>query len=117
MMRPGSEITVYLCVAPVDGRKQAASLALLVEQSLRHNVFEPALYVFTTRRRDRVRILYWERNGLCLWSKRLEQQQFVWPRSAPGETVLMNGRTLNALLDGFDVFSHGHRELEVRRVS
>lgn len=116
MMRPSAEVSVYLCVAPVDGRKQAASLALLVEQSLGHNVFEPALYVFTTRRRDRVRILYWERNGLCLWSKRLEKQQFIWPRSAPGQTVLMSGRILNALLDGFDVFSHGHRELDIRRV-
>lgn len=54
MMRPSAEVTVYLCVAPVDGRKQAASLALLVEQSLGRNVFEPALYVFTTRRRERV---------------------------------------------------------------
>lgn len=45
MMRPSAEVAVYLCVAPVDGRKQAASLALLVEQSLGRNVFEPALYV------------------------------------------------------------------------
>jgi transposase len=54
MMRPSAEVTVYLCVTPVDGRKQAASLTLLVEQSLGHNVFEPALYVFTNRRRERV---------------------------------------------------------------
>jgi transposase len=54
MMRPSAEVAVYLCAAPVDGRKQAASLALLVEQSLGRNVFEPALYVFTTRRRERV---------------------------------------------------------------
>jgi transposase len=116
MMRPSADVAVYLCVAPVDGRKQAASLALLVEQSLGHNVFEPALYVFTNRRRDRVRILYWERNGLCLWTKRVEQQQFIWPRQVIGSTVTMNGRTLNALLDGFDVFSQGHRELAIRRV-
>lgn len=116
MMRPSAEVTVYLCAAPVDGRKQAASLALLVEQSLGRNVFEPALYVFTTRRRDRVRILYWERNGLCLWSKRVEQQQFIWPRAGSGDTVMVNGRTLNALLDGFDVWSQGHRELSIRRV-
>lgn len=116
MMRPSAEVTVYLCVAPVDGRKQAASLALLVEQSLGHNVFDPALYVFTNRRRDRVRILYWERNGLCLWTKRLEQQQFIWPRQVTDSTVTMDGRILNALLDGFDVFSQGHRELAIRRV-
>jgi hypothetical protein len=46
---------------------------------------------------------YWERNGLCLWSKRVEKQQFIWPRLISGETVAMNGRELNALLDGFDV--------------
>ena len=69
MMRPAAEVAVYLCVAPVDMRKQAASLALLVEQSLGRNVFEPALYAFTNRRRDRVRIVYWERNGLCLWEQ------------------------------------------------
>lgn len=116
MMRPASEVTVYLCVAPVDMRKQAASLALLVEQSLGHNVFDTALYVFTNRKRDRVRIVYWERNGLCLWSKRVEKQQFIWPRSIAGETVTMNGRELNALLDGFDAWSRGHRALDIRRV-
>jgi transposase len=72
--------------------------------------------VFTNKRRDRIRILYWERNGLCLWTKRLEAQQFVWPRQVNGDSVAMNGRTLNALLDGFDVFSQGHRELAIRRV-
>lgn len=116
MMRPAPEVRVYLCVAPVDMRKQAASLALLVEQSLGRNVFEPALYAFTNRKRDRVRIVYWERNGLCLWSKRVEKQQFIWPRALSGDTVALNGRELNALLDGFDVWSRGHRTLDIRRV-
>jgi transposase len=116
MMRPSAEVVVYLCVSPVDMRKQATGLGLLIEQSLGRSVFEPALYVFANRRKDRVRIVYWERNGLCLWSKRLEKQQFVWPRTAAGVTVTMSGRELNALLDGFDVWSRGHRTLDVRRV-
>lgn len=116
MMRPGPEVTVYLCVSPVDMRKQAASLALLIEQSLGRSVFEPALYVFANRNKNRVRIVYWERNGLCLWSKRVEKQQFVWPRTPSGATVTMSGRELNALLDGFDVWSRGHRALDVRRI-
>jgi len=66
---------VYLCVAATDLRKQAASLALLVEQGLKRDVFAPALYVFSNARRDR--ILYWERNGLVLWSKRLEKERFI----------------------------------------
>ena len=83
MMRPGPEVTVYLCVAPVDMRKQAASLALLVEQSLGRNVFDPALYVFSNRKRDRVRIVYWERNGVCKPST-----QDPWCRFRVETTVL-----------------------------
>lgn len=64
MIRPTATAVVYLCVAPTDLRKQASSLALLVEQSLKRDVFAPALYVFSNARRDRIRILYWERNGL-----------------------------------------------------
>lgn len=107
---------MYLCVAPTDLRKQAASLALLVEQSLKRDVFAPALYVFSNARRDRIRILYWERNGLVLWSKRLEQQRFIWPRMSAGDTVSMTGSELNQLLDGFDVWAQGHREVALKRV-
>lgn len=116
MIRPTAAAVVYLCVAPTDLRKQAASLALLVEQSLKRDIFAPALYVFSNARRDRIRILYWERNGLVLWSKRLEQQRFIWPRIADGDTVSMSGGELNQLLDGFDVWAQGHRELQLKRV-
>ena len=116
MIRPTAAAVVYLCVAPTDLRKQAASLALLVEQSLKRNIFEAALYVFSNSRRDRIRILYWERNGLVLWSKRLEQQRFIWPRMSDGDTVSMSGSELNQLLDGFDVWAQGHRELQLKRV-
>jgi IS66 Orf2 like protein len=66
VIRPRSDVTVYLRVAPVDMRKQAASLALLVEKSLQGNIFEPAIYAFANRRADRVKLIYWERNGLVL---------------------------------------------------
>jgi transposase len=116
VIRPIATAVVYLCVAPTDLRKQAASLALLVEQSLKRDVFAPALYVFSNARRDRIRILYWERNGLVLWSKRLERGRFIWPRIADTDTVSMNGGQLNELLDGFDVWAQGHRELHLKRV-
>jgi len=59
---------------------------------------------------------YWERNGLVLWSKRLGQQRFIWPRMADGHTVSMSGGEINQLLDGFDVWAQGHRELRFKRV-
>ena len=116
MIRPTAAAVVYLCVAPTDLRKQAASLALLVEQSLKRDVFAAALYVFSNSRRDRIRILYWERNGLVLWSKRLEKERFIWPRLTAEDTVSMSGEELNRLLDGFDVWAQGHRPLLLKRV-
>jgi len=118
MIRPAAEMTVYLCVEPVDMRKQAATLALVVEQGLGRPVFNAAVYGFSNRRRDRIKLLVWERNGLVLWSKRLEgKERFVWPTGAAGEReVSLSGAQLNRLLDGFDIFARGHQEVQLRRV-
>jgi len=68
------ELRVGALSTPVRVRisRRKSDGALLVEQSLKRDIFAPALYVFSNARRDRIRILYWERNGLVLWSKRLE---------------------------------------------
>lgn len=117
MMRADADVAVYVCVTPVDMRKQAATLALIVEQALKRNIFEPALYAFSNYRRDRIKIVYWQRNGLCLWSKRLEgRDRFLFPREVQGDTVRISGAQLEELLAGFDLWRHGHRELLMRRV-
>jgi hypothetical protein len=81
VIRPEASVAVYLCREPVDMRKQAAGLALLIEQSLGRSVFrEAAIFGFANARRDRVKLVAWERNGLVLWSKRLEgRDRYVWP--------------------------------------
>jgi len=105
MMRPSRDLPeVYLCVAPVDFRKSITGLSLLVEAGLGLDPFAPTLYVFINRRRDKLKILYWDKNGFCLWYKRLEQQRFKWPRAVTCATVTLNGEELNWLLDGFDVW-------------
>lgn len=87
-MRPSADAgTVYLCREPVDFRKSISGLAVLVEQALGLDPFAKALYVFTNRDRDRIKLLYWERCGFCLWYKRLERQRFVWPQHLQGPTV------------------------------
>jgi len=117
MMHPDANVAVYVCVTPVDMRKQASTLALLVEQALKKNIFEPGLYVFSNHRRDRIKIVYWQRNGLCLWGKRLEgRDRFLFPHDMTVDTVRISGATLEELLAGFDVWRRGHRELMVRRV-
>jgi len=104
MMRPSADLPrLYLCREPVDCRKGMQSLAVLVEQSPGLDPFAETLCLFTNRRRDAVKCLYWERNGFCLWHKRLEQHHFKWPRHPDGAVVTLTGQGLNWLLDGYDL--------------
>lgn len=104
MMRPGSELPeVFLCKTPVNFRKGIQGLAVVVEAELTLDPFSERLFVFINRRRDAVKILYWERNGFCLWQKRLEQERFKWPNDLGGAVVTLSGQQLNWLLDGYDI--------------
>jgi transposase len=103
MMRPGDDVEVLLCSEPVDFRKAINGLSILVEQELALDPFAPKLFAFTNRKRDRIKLLYWDRTGFALWLKRLEKARFPWPESGEA-TVTMTGRELNWLLDGIDWF-------------
>ena len=104
MMRASNELpVVYLCREAVDFRKGINGLSILVEELLSLDAFSEQLFVFCNRRRNQVRMLYWERNGFCLWQKRLEKARFKWPRDADGDVITLSGQQLNFLLDGYDV--------------
>lgn len=113
MMRPPQDLAlVHLCLEPVDFRKGINGLAALVEAELELNPFEEALFVFRNRQLDKVKILYWERNGFCLWQKRLEKDRFHWLRQANALVTRIDGRQLNWLLDGYDLaVMKGHAKL------
>ncbi len=103
MIRPSNRLSsVYLCVDPIDFRLQINGLSLCVQETLKLDPLGEQLFVFTNRRRNRVKILYWERNGFVLWQKRLERDRFHWPRGDTS-TVSLSGQQLNWLLDGFDL--------------
>ena len=99
-------------------RKSIDGLSALVEGTLALNPFSTHLFVFTNRRRDKVKCLYWETNGFCLWYKRLEKQRFQWPTHlAQGATIILTGQQLNWLLDGFDLRGwQPHRALQYESV-
>jgi transposase len=126
LMHPGYVIEqVYLCAQAVDFRKSIDGLSALVEQSLSLNPFAAAVFVFVNRGRTKIKILYWHRNGFCLWYKRLEAQRFAWPVSTSrgvgaqnnlpnnGDHYSITAVQLQWLLEGFDLWQHApHKSLQ-----
>ena len=104
MMRPSEEIEVYLYRGIVDMRKSINGLSTIVEEELDLSPFSQKLFVFCNRKKDKIKILYWERSGFVLWYKRLEKERFPWPRRDKEGVLQMTGRELNWLLDGLDLF-------------
>ncbi len=101
MFRFAPGLKVYLHREAVDGRKAINGLALLVEQALELDPFTPAMFVFSNRRRDRIKILLWDRNGFWLMIKRLEADRFKWPKDAA--VVELTVEQLHWLLAGIDL--------------
>ena len=118
-MHPGSHIAqVYLCRAPIDFRKSIDGLSALVEQELQHNPFGNALYVFINRQRNKIKALYWHRNGFCLWYKRLEAEKFAWPREGEAATQTISLQQFEWLLEGFYLWrNQPHKTLHFASVS
>ena len=100
---------VFLCALPTDMRKSFDSLAGLVEQQLGQDPLAGDLFVFRSRRGDRLKLLYWDNDGLAIWYKRLEEGTFVFPppsaeRSQVGEQgIAIRSAELAMLLDGIDL--------------
>ena len=99
------DVKVYLSTAVTDMRKSFDGLAQLVKQELSKDVFTGELFVFFNRSADRVKILYWDRNGYCLWAKRLEKGTFRRP-NVHGKVAPMRLNELSLLLEGIDLTHH-----------
>lgn len=111
---------VFLCTLPTDMRKSFDTLACLVQQELRQDPLSGDLFVFRSRRGDRLKLLYWDEDGYALWYKRLEAGQFVLPvadgrRAQVGEHgLVLRPSELAMLLDGIDL-SNARRQPRYQR--
>jgi transposase len=102
---------IYLAVGSTDMRKAINGLSILVQDELDLDPLSGHLFAFCNRRRNMVKILYWERNGFCLWHKRLEKQYFTWPESQQ-QVLELDARELNWLIEGLDISQvDGHQRL------
>lgn len=104
MMTFSHSTPVYLHREAVDFRKQINGLSTLVQEGLGLDLFTPSGYVFVNRQRNRIKILYWQRNGFCLWMKRLEKDTFSWPKHMKDDVVKLTTEELQWLLDGFNIW-------------
>lgn len=101
MMSPMTHVQVLVATKPVDFRKGPDGLAAYVQEQMQTDPFCGTVYVFRTRRADRVKLLWWDGTGVCLLSKRLEGGQFRWPKIDDG-VMRLSAAQLSALLEGVD---------------
>lgn len=113
------DVRVYLHREPVDMRRQRNGLAALVRAVIKEDPFSNALFCFIGRGRDKLKILYWNRNGFVVWYKVIEgKEKFHWPRRSEEAVVTLTGEQLGWLLEGYDVAKmKPHRALEFAHVS
>ena len=107
---------VFLAVGTTDMRKSINGLCLPIQMQMQLDPFAGHLFAFCNRRRNIVKILYWDRNGFCLWQKRLEKDRFKWPESYK-EVLEIDQRQLGWLMEGLEVNQERYQELHYKMVS
>jgi len=113
MIRSIGMLPVHLAAEPVDMRKSINGLSVLVADHLALNPLSGALFVFYNRARDKIKVLYWDRNGFCLWYKRLEKHRFHIPEHISGGCIELSSDQLSWLLGGLNLsVAKGHSRLE-----
>jgi transposase len=101
MIAPPSGVRVWLACGHTDMRKGMDGLAMLAQQALEQDPFSGALFAFRGKRGGLVKLLWFDGQGMCLFSKRLEQGRFVWPATSTGR-VFLTPAQLSMLLEGID---------------
>lgn len=101
MLTLRSDLRILVAAWPVDFRRGMDFLAMLVSEMLRKDPYCGDLFIFRSKRADRIKILTWDGTGLVLYSKRLESGCFTWPQISNG-TIMLSAAQLSLLLSGSD---------------
>jgi transposase len=107
-------IRVFVRPGATDLRKQINGLAVLVQTVMELDPLSGHLYLFSNQERRLLKVLYWDRNGFCMWQKRLERDRFPWPRTEQAAREIEVGQ-LRMLLNGID-FWNAHQSLQYKSV-
>jgi len=103
MIRPsGTRVQIHICRKAVDFRKHVNGLSSIVQHQFKLNPMSGQMFVFFNRKKDKIRILQWERSGFVLFGKYLEEDHFYLPKGE-GDLVNITVEQLNWLIDGVDI--------------
>lgn len=102
MFKLGADLKVFLHREPIDFRAGIDSLAVLVQEVMALDPFAPAVFAFCNRRRDRMKLLFFDRSGFAMVLKRLTEDRFRWPRRE-ATVVTLSTEQLHWILDGIDI--------------
>jgi len=109
---------IYLHRNIVDFRKSINGLAIIVEEDMKLDLFEPYLFLFCNKRRNMLKVLYWDATGFALWHKRLEKDRFIWPRKFEEDVIQVNHQQLTWLLGGYNIWKmKPHKKMKYSRIS
>ena len=115
MILDWTKVRMFVKPGATDMRKQINGLSIIVSEDLHMDPFEGNLFLFCNKQRRILKIIYWDKNGFCLWLKRLEKDKFPWPTNQT-EAAEITGEQLSFLLQGID-FWNAHKKLDYRQVS
>ncbi|RLD31656.1 MAG: hypothetical protein DRI73_08375 [Bacteroidetes bacterium] len=104
-----SDFSIYIKPGRTDMRKQANGLSIIADEEMEMNVQSKSIFLFCSRDRKLLKCLYWNRNGFCLWQKRLEKYKYPWPDSEKAAKQITMDQ-LKMLLNGIDFFK-AHKEV------
>jgi len=109
-----TEREVYFVLGVTDMRKSVNGLSFIVSDLLEAKLFSQSFFVFCNKPRNIIKILYWDRNGFCLWYKRLDKDKFLWPKDK-SEVKKVTNRELSWLLEGLRIDQpYAHKRLNYR---
>jgi len=116
MFELNTAIKVFLALGATDMRKSINGLSLLVSEHLKLDPFSGSIFVFCNKKKNMLKILYWDTNGFCLWHKRLEKEFFKWP-SSEDQILGIGKKELIWLTDGLDIYqTDAHKSIKYSAV-
>jgi transposase len=100
----------YIHKNPIDLRKNINGLCVIVQENMKLDLRSSSLFVFCNKRRNLIKILYFDKSGFALWIKKLEESKFPWPKNMDEEIIFIEQKDLELLLEGINIWSK-HKEV------